>query len=267
MHLTVQEAPNQAPLGSALTGYENLPIANAGNFIFDDPVGRLNMNALQVRLTRRFQRGISWNFSYTFSKSMDDVALAQNFYNQAAEYALSPANRTNVVTANWVVASPVDATRGFLSHPAFLAKALKDWTLSGSLTAESGLPQTATVNGDRDGTASLAPLRADATGAPIDGGSGYFNTGAFAVPASGTFGTAGRDTIIGPGMIVWNFSLARSINLNSERRRLEIRFDSTNTFNHVSPSGLITIVNSSQYGLITTAGQMRQMTATIRLRF
>jgi hypothetical protein len=68
-------------------------------------------------------------------------------------------------------------------------------------------------------------------------------------------------------MIVWNFSLARSINLNSERRRLEIRFDSTNTFNHVSPSGLITIVNSSQYGLITTAGQMRQMTATIRLRF
>ena len=68
-------------------------------------------------------------------------------------------------------------------------------------------------------------------------------------------------------MIVWNFSLARSINLHSERRRLEIRFDSTNTFNHVSPSGLITVVNSSQYGLITSAGQMRQMTATVRLRF
>jgi hypothetical protein len=68
-------------------------------------------------------------------------------------------------------------------------------------------------------------------------------------------------------MFVMNFSLARSINLHSERRRLEIRFDSTNTFNHVSPSGLVTIVNSAQYGLITGAGQMRQITATVRLRF
>jgi hypothetical protein len=266
-HLTVQQAPNQAPLGSALTGYENLPIANAGNFIFDDPIGRLNMNAMQVRLTRRFQRGVSWNLFYTFSKSLDDVALAQNFYDQRAEYALSPTNRTHMLTANWVLASPVDATRGFLSHPEFVAKALKDWTLSGSVTAETGLPLTATIAGDRDGTASLAPLRADATGLPVTAGSGYFNLAAFAVPPAGTFGTAGRNTIIGPGMFVWNFSLARSINLHSERRRLEIRLDSTNTFNHVNPSGLITIVNSSQYGLITSAGAMRQMSATVRLRF
>ncbi|HKD37408.1 MAG TPA: hypothetical protein VKB78_11425, partial [Pirellulales bacterium] len=266
-HLTVQEAPNQAPLGSALTGYENLPIANAGNFIFDAPIGRLNMNALQVRLTRRFQRGVSWNFFYTFSKSLDDVALAQTFYDQRAEYALSPTNRTHVATMNWVFASPVDATRGFLSHPAFVAKALKDWTLSGSVTAETGLPLTATISGNRDGTASIAPLRANATGLPIEAGSGYFNLAAFAVPAAGTFGTAGRDTIVGPGLFIWNFSLARSINLHSERRRLEIRLDSTNTFNHVNPSGLITIVNSNQYGLITSAGAMRQMSATVRLRF
>ena len=51
-----------------------------------------------------------------------------------------------------------------------------------------------------------------------------------------------------------NFSLARSINLNSERRRLEFRIDSTNMLNHVNPTGLITVVNSSQYGLITSAG-------------
>jgi trimeric autotransporter adhesin len=66
---------------------------------------------------------------------------------------------------------------------------------------------------------------------------------------------------------VVNLSLARSINLNSERRRLEFRVDTTNTFNHVNPTGLITIVNSSQYGLITNAATMRQITATVRLRF
>ena len=38
-HLDVQEAPNQAPLGSALTGYERLPIPNIGAFIYDAPIG------------------------------------------------------------------------------------------------------------------------------------------------------------------------------------------------------------------------------------
>ena len=35
-----------------------LPIANAGNFIFDQPVGNATYEALQLRLTRRFQRGV-----------------------------------------------------------------------------------------------------------------------------------------------------------------------------------------------------------------
>ena len=105
------------------------------------------------------------------------------------------------------------------------------------------------------------------TGEPITGGSGYFNLAAFTVPPAGTFGDAGRNTITGPGSFVVNLSLARSINLNSERRRLEFRVDSTNTLNHVNPTGLITVVNSSQYGLITNAATMRQMTATVRLRF
>lgn len=126
---------------------------------------------------------------------------------------------------------------------------------------------TATILGNQDGTSSLSVLRANATGLPVDSGSGYFNLAAFSVPPPGTFGDAGRNTITGPGMFVMNFSLARSINLHSERRRLEIRLDSTNTLNHVNPSGLITIVNSSQYGLITSASQMRQLSATIRLRF
>ena len=265
--LDIQESPNQAPLGSALTAEQRLPIANAGNFIFVDPSGNSIYHAAQVRLTRRFQRGISTNVFYTFAKSIDDIALAQNFYDQAAVRGLSANDHRHSLTANWVLASPVDATNGFLSHPEFLAKALKDWTLSGSVTAQTGAPLTATVAGDRDGTASLAPLYANATGLPLDSGTGYFNPAAFSVPVAGTYGNAGRDTITGPGIFVWNFSLARSINLHSERRRLEIRLDSTNTFNHVNPSGLITLVNSSQYGLITSAGAMRQMTATVRLRF
>jgi hypothetical protein len=220
-----------------------------------------------LRLTRRFAKGISGNLLYTYSKALDDAVLAQNFYDQAAERALSTQNHTHVLALNWVLASPVDATKGFLSHPAFLAKALKDWTLSGSLAAQTGAPQTATVSGNLDGTGSIGQLRANATGLPENGGTGWFNTAAFVAPAPGTFGNAGRDTIIGPGSVILNLSLARSINLHSERRRLEFRIDTTNFMNHVNPSGLITVVNSSQYGEITSALAMRAVTATLRLRF
>jgi hypothetical protein len=266
-HLDIPEAPNQAPLGPSQTSEQRFPIPNVGSFIYDTPGGNSLYNAGQLRVTRRFAKGISGNLLYTYSKAMDDAVLAQNFYDQAAERALSTFNHTHVLALQWVLASPVDATKGFLSHPVFLAKALKDWTLSGSLTAQTGAPQTATVNGNLDGTGSPAALRADATGESIDAGKGWFNTAAFITPAAETFGTAGRDTIIGPGSVVLNLSLARSINLKSERRRLEFRIDTTNFVNHVNPSGLITVVNSSQYGEITSAGAMRAVTATLRLRF
>jgi hypothetical protein len=168
---------------------------------------------------------------------------------------------------NWVWASPVDATRGFLSHPVWVAKALKDWSLSGTLVAQSGAPLTALISGNRAGTAGNTPLRANATGAPIDSGSGYFNLAAFSIPAPGQYGTAGRNSIIGPGSFVMNLSLSRSINLHSERRRLEFRVDASNFLNHVNPGGLVTTVNSAQYGLITSAGAMRSLSATVRLRF
>ncbi len=266
-HLDIPEAPNQAGLGPPQTSEQRFPIPNVGSFIFDTPSGNSLYNAGQVRVTRRFTKGVSTNLLYTYSKAMDDAVLAQNFYNQAAERALSSFNHTHVLALQWVLASPVDATKGFLSHPVFLAKALKDWTLSGSLTAQTGAPLTATVNGNLDGTGSPAALRADATGESIDAGKGWFNTAAFVTPPPETFGTAGRNTIIGPGSVVMNLSLARSINLKSERRRLEFRIDTSNFMNHVNPSGLITVVNSSQYGEITGAGAMRAVTATLRLRF
>jgi hypothetical protein len=230
-------------------------------------VGNSFYEAAQLRLTRRFSKGVSSNLLYTYSKAIDDAVLAQNFYNQAAERAISNFNHTHVLSLQFVIASPVDATKGFLSHPVFLAKALKDWTLSGNVSAQTGAPLTATVSGNLDGTGSSAALRANATGLPESGGTGWFNTAAFSVPLPATFGNAGRDTIIGPGSVVLNLSLSRSINLKSERRRLEFRIDTNNFLNHVNPSGLITVVNSSQYGEITSAGGMRSVTATLRLRF
>jgi hypothetical protein len=43
--------------------------------------------------------------------------------------------------------------------------------------------------------------------------------------------------------------------------------DATNLFNHVTFAGWNTTVNSTQFGLPTSANPMRSMQATLRLRF
>ena len=72
-----------------------------------------------------------------------------------------------------------------------MATLLRGWTIGGVLTATSGTPFTAVVNGDPSGTGYFGNARAQATGLPVTAGSDYFNTAAFTAPAPGTFGNAG----------------------------------------------------------------------------
>jgi hypothetical protein len=130
----------------------------------------------------------------------------------------------------------------------------------------SGHPFTATINGDSSGTGYTGDARAQATGLPVSSGSGFFNTAAFVVPATGTFGDAGRDTIPGIPNFTLTASLFRSFRID-EKRRIEFRIDTTNPINHVNITSINTTVGSIQYGLPVAAGGMRTITATVRLRF
>ena len=147
--------------------------------------------------------------------------------------------------------------------------ALKDWQLTGTTQVASGRPLTATVLGNVSnlgGAGVAGTVRADATGLPVDAGSGYFNPAAFAVPAAGFFGNSSRGAIIGPGTFTMNLQLARQIQLG-ERKSIEFNVQATNLLNHVNIQGIGTVVNSLNYGLATSAGGMRTMSATVRLRF
>jgi outer membrane receptor protein involved in Fe transport len=275
--LDVQEMPNQALPGSPLTSEQRLAIGNAVGFIYDTPVGNSIYHAAQARLNRRFRRGISFNLQYTFAKSIDDSStlggagntVAQNFYNLSAERGLSSFDRRHSFTANYVMTSPVGGTSGFLANKGFIEAALKDWTLSGSATLQSGAPFTARVLGnqsDTAGTGTIGSSRAQATGLPVDSGSGFFNVLAFTTSPAGQFGNAGRNTIPGPGVFSMNLSLQRTIPL-AERLRLQIRLDASNFTNHVNIASFGTIVNSINYGVPSSAAGMRTLSATLRFNF
>jgi hypothetical protein len=275
--LDIQRAPNRAPPGSPFTAEQRLQIGDATGFTYDSPDGNSIYHAGQLRLTRRFRAGFSMNLQYTYAKSIDDSStlggagntVAQNDQDISAERGLSSFDRRHAFTGNYVWTSPVGGRNGLLASHAWAEKALKDWTISGSATIQTGTPLTARVLGnlsDTGGTGTIGSGRAQATGLPVEAGSGYFNLLAFTLPQAGAFGDAGRNTIPGPGMFSMNLSLGRNISLG-ERRRLEFRVDSNNFLNHVNISNISTVVNSITYGLPAAAAGMRSLTATLRFRF
>jgi hypothetical protein len=275
--LDIMEMPNQAPPGSILTAEQRTAIGNATGFTYDTPIGNSIYHSLQTRLNRRFRRNLSGTLLYTFAKSIDNSStlggagntVAQNFYDLAAERGLSSFDHRHTFSATYIVQSPVGGTSGLLANKKALVTALKDWTLTGTVTLQSGAPLTARVLGNQSdiaGTGTIGSGRAEATGLPLDSGTGFFNVLAFTTPAPGQYGNAGRNTITGPGTFSMNLSLQRTVNL-TERLRLQFRVDTTNFTNHVNITGVGTVVNSLTYGVPTAAGAMRTLSATLRLNF
>ncbi len=261
----MQAAPNRAAPGSPLTAGQRLSIADATGFTYESSNGDSVYHALNTRLTRRFRRGLSLNATYTFAKSIDNSStfggagntVAQDFNDLKAERGLSSFDHRHVFNMNALISVPRSEN-----------KFLKDWTLSGALVAQSGSPLTARVLGnqsDSSGTGVVGASRAEATGLPISGGQ-FFNLAAFTLPPATGYGNAGRNTIPGPGSINLNSSIQRQFSL-TERKKLEFMVNFNNVLNHVNYTSFGTVVNAANYGLITGAGGMRTVLATVRFRF
>jgi trimeric autotransporter adhesin len=272
--LDVYLSPNSAPPGTPLDSENRLPIANATTFTYDTPVGNSSYNGVLLRFSQRFNHGISFRATYTLSKSIDDVStftgpgvgtVVQNYRDIAAERGLSAFDHRQVFDMNWVLTS-----RYRENEDTLMARLLKNWTVSGGITAETGSPLTASVLGNQAniaGSGNVGSGRAEATGQSIAASGGFFNPGAFTTPPSGQYGNAGRNTIPGPGLFSLNASFGRSFQFGETRRRLEFRIEGNNVLNNVNYTSVNTVVNATNYGLATAAGTMRQLDAVVRFRF
>jgi len=275
-HLDVFTLPGET---SPLVSASGNQLGNATGFIYDSPVGNSLYNALQVHVMRRFRGGFSMNARYTFSKSIDDASnfgavggtVAQYWLDLAAERGLSSFDRRHVLTMSWVYTSPFGNPNSRYASSGWAGRLLRNWSLSGGITAETGTPLTACVLGNEAHTLAqtggVCSLRADATGEPLESGSGFFNLGAFTLPPVGQFGNVGRNTIPGPDLITVNAAFGRSFQFGDTRRRLELRVEANNVLNQVNITNFGTTVGSTYYGLPQAASGMRTMDVVMRFRF
>jgi hypothetical protein len=94
----------------------------------------------------------------------------------------------------------------------------------------------------------------------------YFDTSAFASPAPGTFGSAGRNIIRHPGTNNFDFTLAKYFPVR-ERWRLQLRAEFFNAFNHLSFNQVETQLGNRGFGSVTQADPARVIQFALRLEF
>ena len=94
----------------------------------------------------------------------------------------------------------------------------------------------------------------------------YFNTSAFALNALGTFGTAGRSSLWGPG--AWNvdFGVVKDIPI-SEPFHTQFRVEAFNLFNHANFNTPENTRTNPNFGKILSAGDPRVLQLALKLSF
>jgi hypothetical protein len=225
-----------------------------------------------VQLRRRMHNGFTGSVQYTYSRSFDDAAglggragssgVAQNWLDLSAERGPSSFDQRQQLMVTGQYTSGMGLGGGTLLR-GWTGAAVKGWTFLTQLTLGTGFPETPVFPGAVPGTGVNGVLRPDATGVPLApiGPGRFLNPAAFATPAPGQWGDAGRNSITGPDQFGLNASMARTFG------RVDLRFDSTNPLNHVTFPSWNTNIGSAQFGLPGTASAMRSLQATVRVRF
>jgi len=255
--------------------------------------GVSSYNALEVDVNRHFSNGLQLRGVYTFSKSLDDgtawnssvAANAPGFVmfplNPKRDWGLATTDVRNLAVINGTYELPFGAGKAFLKGATgWRNQLVSGWSLSGIGTLQSGLPFTPqlgfnpTNNGD-----SRNPIRPSLNpafkGSVIIGSPAqYFNPNAFAVPANGTYGNLGRDTLIGPGIAELDLSALKATRI-SEKVNLQFRAELFNVLNHANfgtPNAVVftsaSPIPAPTAGVITsTSTTSRQIQLGLKLLF
>ena len=133
----------------------------------------------------------------------------------------------------------------------------------------SGLPINPQLTGAQSSNglpnATNRPDRVSKVSYPHEAGE-WFSTSAFASPAVGAWGNAGFNSLRGPGRDNWNLSLFKSFAFGEERR-LELRAESFNVWNHTEFDQVSNALGSSNFGQVTSAYDPRVFQFGAKLYF
>jgi hypothetical protein len=246
-------------------------------------------NSLQTELNRRFSNGVSFEFTYTLSKTMDNSSgyrdIVPDTYNTSNLWGPATFDSRSVAVLNATYDLPF-----FKGNHGLAGKLLGGWEINALYQAQTGTPCSVSFGNDYAGVGEVGSMGCGISSlwvmngtpsiiggfaGPTGGGAKWMSTtnssgGAlFTPPAAGTFNFQQgiRDAIYGPGFQDWNLGLFKTFAIN-ERTGFEFRAEAYDAFNHPNWGGVNLNPKSSLFGDVTgKTGTARELQLSLRYYF
>jgi outer membrane receptor protein involved in Fe transport len=250
-----------------------------------------NFHSMQLKAEKRFSKGYSLLSHYTWSRSFH---YTNTYYNIDATQAYGPNDnhRSHVFTLAGVWELPFGKDRRFLSGIGKAADlVIGGWQLNTIYSWQSGLPFTPSYrdcnadrdtgwcrpdlvgdwkpdNPTRDQWFITTPLAANGQVTPLTQNGQVL--GPWGRPQRGSFGSVGRNRLLGPSFQQWDMSLSKTFAI-TERFRAQFRaeaFNAPNKVNLANPNACVDCPGTA--GRITNIFQlatMRQWQFGLRLSY
>ena len=262
------------------------PYKSFANIILGENAARSEYNGLQLNLTRRFRKGLSFGAAYTYAASNDNADNRRDrIWNSADDsnfWGPSDYDIRHALVLNWVYELP------FLRNSVngALRAALGGWTISGVGQYQTGFPTTIGRNSDYAGIGDSAfqpwevsgdPKlpRSQRTFAETAGADAFFfrttnadGTPIFTAPAAGRFsGTQHRNQYIRhPSRQSWNLGIFKEFEI-SETQSVSLRCEMFNFPNHPNFGNPGTNPRGRTFGKVTSKSGNRNLQLSLRYSF
>jgi Carboxypeptidase regulatory-like domain/TonB dependent receptor-like, beta-barrel/TonB-dependent Receptor Plug Domain len=256
------------------------PLYNALNLA--DTAADSSYHGLQTSLSKRFSQRWQSQFSYTWSKSIDNASgsygldgggTTMNPFDLSANRGLSNFHREHNFRASGIYELPFAANGN-------LGKLVGGWSATGIFRFLTGSPFSpgAAANSTHNSSGSSSGRPDLVAGCKLYPDNqdrlNWFNPDCFIMQPLGAYGNAGRNILIGPNNWNLDFSLLKDTRL-TERFSLQFRAEAFNILNHPNfanpASGIFTSLTGARdanAGQITsTASDPRQIQLALKLLF
>jgi hypothetical protein len=266
-HINVPAPGNYANILAAA------PYPAFGNINLYDNFGRDWYNSFQLKVDKRFAKGLSYSVSYVFARDIsnvgNDVTAQPTLYApENYDRGPSPLERRHILTISGVYELPFGRGRTFGGGiPRAADFILGGWQVSGIYNFVSGAPLTFSVPGATLGNGVNArPNIVGDPHVPNPSADLWFNPNAFASPPRYQFGNSGVGLLPGPSLATLDTNLAKNFQF-SEKRYLQFRWEMFNAANRVNLGLPNTGLSTPTTGKILAAGEARQMQFGLKFVF
>ncbi len=264
------------------------PFPQYSNLLQAAFVSNSNFNSLSVIAREQMIHGLNFTASYELSKSMDDnsgffpsngdTSIYSDSKNRKLNYGLSSFDIRHHVIASFVYQFPSRTSRAFggrgVAH-----LVLEDWSISGVTNIRSGFPFTVLASSATDftglnrwtpsgGFSDRVDLKPGVAVVPqnMSNPDNAFDSGVFDYPRAGRPGNVGRNSLIGPHSINQDFAIMRIIPIK-ERRRMQLRVEAFNAFNHTNFDLPENHLDQSSVGKIGNSYDPRLVQVSLRFQW